>query len=183
MYTFSPKISEALEFAAIAHKEQVRKGGAGAPYISHPAAVGLILARAAFPEPVIIAGILHDVIEDTKFTATDIEKQFGPEVAALVKEVSEDRSLIFADRKEQYVEHLKTASSGAKAVSAADLLANHTSVLILLERGEDPWTIFTGGHERTVAFWQRRLEATKVGFNHPLIAELEEAQQKIINFT
>ena len=92
---------EALEFAALAL--ELRKEGLspqGIPYITHPAAVGLILTRAGMDEEVIIAGILHDVIEDTDKTHADIAASFGKRVADLVAEESEDPSLPYAEMKE-----------------------------------------------------------------------------------
>ena len=86
-------IDLAIEVAAKAHQNQVRKG-TDIPYITHPLAVGIILAKAGCSDEVIVAGILHDTLEDTPLTLDCIQETFGPRVASIVKGASEpDRSL------------------------------------------------------------------------------------------
>ena len=86
------KIHDAIIFAAKAHEGQRRKG-TDIPYITHPFEVAQILMEAGCDETLIIAGLLHDTLEDTEVTAAEIEEQFGPEVLALVDSDSEDKSL------------------------------------------------------------------------------------------
>ncbi len=126
----SEKTLEALEFASIAHRVQHRKGAQDVPYISHPAMVGTILARGGFDESTVIAGILHDVIEDTSFGYSDIAEKFGKEIANTVMHVSEDKSLPYLERKQKYLDNLKTAPEEALAVSMADSMANLMSISI-----------------------------------------------------
>lgn len=82
------KLDLAIEFAAKAHGEQKRKG-TDIPYISHPFAVGMILQQAKCEEDVVMAGILHDTLEDTETTEDDIRSLFGEKVLALVIGASE----------------------------------------------------------------------------------------------
>ncbi|BCD67976.1 bifunctional (p)ppGpp synthetase/guanosine-3',5'-bis(diphosphate) 3'-pyrophosphohydrolase [Nitratiruptor sp. YY09-18] len=79
----SPKIDEALEFAIRAHEGQKRKSGE--PYVVHPILVATITAYITNDETMIIAALLHDVVEDTPYTLEDIESRFGDEVAHLVE--------------------------------------------------------------------------------------------------
>ena len=86
-------IKSAIEVAVRAHEGQVRKG-TQTPYIIHPLSVGIILAKAGAPDEVIIAGILHDTIEDTPVTCEQVRGTFGGTIANLVKGASEsDKSL------------------------------------------------------------------------------------------
>ncbi|MBV5337765.1 MAG: bifunctional (p)ppGpp synthetase/guanosine-3',5'-bis(diphosphate) 3'-pyrophosphohydrolase, partial [Deltaproteobacteria bacterium] len=85
---YSARINKALEFSAKAHLSQVRKG-IDIPYITHPFAVGMILANAGCSEEIIVAGILHDTVEDTETTIEDIKAAFGEEVATIVAGCSE----------------------------------------------------------------------------------------------
>ena len=78
----SPRIIHAVEVARKAHEGQFRK--TGEPYIVHPLAVKKILEEWGMDEDTIIAGILHDTIEDTSLTLEDIRKEFGESVAFLV---------------------------------------------------------------------------------------------------
>ena len=85
------KIHDAIIFAAKAHEGQRRKG-TDIPYITHPFEVAQILMEAGCDETLIIAGLLHDTLEDTEVTAAEIEEQFGPEVLALVDSDTQRRS-------------------------------------------------------------------------------------------
>ena len=96
------KIHDAIIFAAKAHEGQRRKG-TDIPYITHPFEVAQILMEAGCDETLIIAGLLHDPLEDTEVTAAEIEEQFGPEVLALVDSDSEDKSLSWEDRKKPQI--------------------------------------------------------------------------------
>ena len=86
MKSDSPRIEKAIEIAKKAHKGQLRK--TGEPYIVHPLAVKKILEDWGMDEDTIIAGILHDTIEDTKLTLEDIKQEFGGPVAFLVDGVT-----------------------------------------------------------------------------------------------
>jgi guanosine-3',5'-bis(diphosphate) 3'-pyrophosphohydrolase len=187
MSFFSPKLLEALEFASIAHKGQLRKFPANVPYISHLAAVAGILSRAGFREEVIIAGLLHDIIEDTNFNAEDIQEPFGGEVLALVTAVTENKSLPWAERKEKYLKQIETASEEAKAISAADLFANRMSNLLGLRRGENPWTKFSRQPveyaRRIFEIDTRRLNIIKNSAKIPFIAELEAVMKEVEDLT
>ena len=83
------RIDEAIKLSSIAHNGQFRKGNK-IPYISHPLAVGLILQKVGATNEQIIAGILHDTIEDTYLEFADIEEKFGIKIAKLVSDCSEE---------------------------------------------------------------------------------------------
>ena len=103
------QIEEAIEIAAEAHQGQYRKG-TNTPYITHPYAVGLILMEAGCPEAVIIAGILHDTVEDTDLTLEFIRERFGDAIANIVDGCSEDKALRWRARKTERIEALRSAS-------------------------------------------------------------------------
>lgn len=179
------KLLRAFEFAAVAHKEQTRKESAGVPYFSHPAAVALILSRGGFSEEVIIAGLLHDVVEDTSYTAEDVKELFGERVKELVLGVTEDQSLPWAERKSAYIENIKKADAETKAISAADMLANRLSRLDLLKQGINPWKVFdedSGYPARVMANDKKRIAAIKSGLEHPIINELEIIEHEVEEF-
>jgi (p)ppGpp synthase/HD superfamily hydrolase len=169
----SERVLMALRFAAIAHREQRRKDRFESPYISHPAAVGMILGKAGANDDVVCAGIMHDVIEDTKFSYENIEKGFGSSVADLVKWVSENKDLEFLERKESYLVNLANAPMEARMISAADLLANRVDMLALHRQGEDIWSKFTWGAKDTFSYDRRRIGIIKELVKHPFVEELE----------
>jgi (p)ppGpp synthase/HD superfamily hydrolase len=152
-------IDRALEVAAVAHRNQVRKG-TDVPYISHPAAVALLLAKAGCSDEVVAAGMLHDTVEDTYITLADIEREFGPEVAAIVAGCSEPaKSVPWEARKEHTLAHLRSASWEVRAVSCADKLHNVRSTLAEFERyGEGVWTRFKRGRDKQEWYYRSLVE-------------------------
>lgn len=176
---FGPPILKALEFAALAHHGQVRKGVREVPYISHPAAVGLILARAGMSDAVVIAGVLHDTVEDTYVTEVAIRAEFGEVVAGLVAEVTLDATLPHDEQKKKYLDHIRVASVDAKAISAADKIANLTNVILMHEMGEAVMeSVLRRGAEINLAIARARVEAVCTNFNHPLAHELQQVLSK-----
>ena len=94
-------IEKAYSFAKTAHKDQVRKDGK--PYISHPVAVALILAKLGFNEDVVSAALLHDVVEDCGITLDDLKIEFNANVAELVDCVSAiDKEKFVFDKDDLY---------------------------------------------------------------------------------
>jgi len=101
-------LQNAFLFAKNAHQEQMRESGK--PYWEHPANVACILASMNMDAPTIIAGLLHDIIEDTKYTYEDISKAFGSEIADLVEGVSKLKKYHYKthkSRKEQQAENFR----------------------------------------------------------------------------
>ncbi|MCC7356022.1 MAG: bifunctional (p)ppGpp synthetase/guanosine-3',5'-bis(diphosphate) 3'-pyrophosphohydrolase [Candidatus Doudnabacteria bacterium] len=178
---FSKNLLSALKFASVAHADQKRKDEARSPYISHPAAVGYILQRAGFDEDVIIAGILHDVIEDTTYTYADIEKRFGKKVADLVQEVSEDVHAPYDQRKDGYIDKLKMDSPEGCAISGADLLANRIDMLLNLDAGDDLWARppYSLDFDKKLARDLKRIEIIKSKVKLPFIDELESVTVEV----
>ncbi len=99
-------IEKAYHIADKAHEGQLRKSGE--PYIMHPLCVAIILAELELDKETIVAGILHDVIEDTVMTNEEIEKEFSPEILLLVDGVTKLTQLNFqADKLEMQAENLR----------------------------------------------------------------------------
>lgn len=125
------RIYEALEFAALAHEGQFRKNPSKRlPYFIHCAAVGMTLQEAGYDQETVIAGILHDTLEDTETSFDDIVEHFGRDIAELVRAVSyPEPHRPWRERKERYIEHLTRADPRAVAISAADKTHNLRSLL------------------------------------------------------
>src|SRR5664279_3764659 len=116
----------AIAFAAHKHRDQRRKDLVASPYINHPIGLANLLANEAGieDERVLIAAILHDTIEDTETTEQELIREFGKEVADIVMEVTDDKTLSKADRKRLQIEHAGTVSRRAKLVKLADKICN-----------------------------------------------------------
>ena len=139
------QIEEAIEIAAEAHQGQYRKG-TRTPYITHPYAVGLILLEAGCPEAVIVAGILHDTVEDTELTLEFIQERFGGYIAGIVEGCSEDKALRWRARKTERIEALRSASPEVCTVTCADKLHNLRTIISAYDIiGEAVWERFHGG--------------------------------------
>jgi guanosine-3',5'-bis(diphosphate) 3'-pyrophosphohydrolase len=92
-------MTKAFEMARTAHSQQIRKSGEG--YINHPLAVAKIVADIGLDETTVIAALLHDAVEDTEITVADVERDFGPEVAAIVDGVTKLDRIRFDSKEEQ----------------------------------------------------------------------------------
>jgi (p)ppGpp synthase/HD superfamily hydrolase len=170
----SELVHRALDFAAVAHREQLRKSPeAQIPYVAHCAGVAVTLARHGFGDDVVAAGALHDTLEDTETTAEELERRFGPRVRALVEACTEqDRALPWEERKARYIARLRTAEPEARAVSAADKLHNLESLLLTCRAGLDPFAQMKRGRAVQLDRFHRFLEALADGWQHPLVDEV-----------
>src|SRR3954466_13366945 len=118
-----PMTRAALEFAASRHAGQVRDADQ-APFILHPLEVAHLLHGRDYPDHVIAAGVLHDLLEDTDVTRDELAERFGAEVAGLVAAVSEpEGDGTYVERKRQLRDVMAAASTDAAAVFAADKVA------------------------------------------------------------
>jgi (p)ppGpp synthase/HD superfamily hydrolase len=131
---------QALHFAAHKHRDQRRKDLHRTPYINHPIAVANILLNEAgvTDECVLIAALLHDTVEDTKTTFEEIEQHFGQMIRAIVSEVTDDKSLPKAVRKQQQLEHASQLSDRARLVKLADKTANLRDITAATPEG---WSV------------------------------------------
>jgi guanosine-3',5'-bis(diphosphate) 3'-pyrophosphohydrolase len=119
-------VIKALAFAADKHRNQKRKDADASPYINHPIGLADVLANEAFieDERVLVAAILHDTMEDTETTEQELIRLFGKDVADIVLEVTDDKSLPKAERKRLQIEHAPSLSRRAKLVKLADKICN-----------------------------------------------------------
>jgi guanosine-3',5'-bis(diphosphate) 3'-pyrophosphohydrolase len=119
-------VMRAASFAADRHRRQRRKDAEASPYINHPLALADLLAgEGGISDPIVLAAaLLHDTVEDTETTLEEIAAGFGAEVAAIVAEVTDDKSLPKAERKRLQVAKAAGKSERAKLVKLADKICN-----------------------------------------------------------
>ncbi len=142
------KYDQALQMAMTAHAGQTRKNSIE-PYIEHPKRVAEILRTAGFREEVVIAGLLHDVVEDSPIQNEEIRAQFGKEVAEIVAYHTEDKSLTWEERKQHTIDTLKNAPKEVQALIIADKLDNIQSIIKQYkELGDQVWNAFKRGREQ-----------------------------------
>jgi GTP diphosphokinase / guanosine-3',5'-bis(diphosphate) 3'-diphosphatase len=135
-------IFKALDFAAKKHREQRRKDVNATPYINHPIDLARLLTNEAqIVDPnVIVAAILHDTVEDTETTLAELQDEFGLDIAEIVAEVTDDKSLSSQERKQGQIDRAAESSDKAKLIKLADKICNlrdlekHTPVDWSLQR-------------------------------------------------
>ncbi len=98
-------IRKAYEYTQKVHEGQNRKSGE--PYLAHPLAVAMVLAELKLDPTAIVAGLLHDSVEDTTVTIEDIKKEFGPQVAHIVEGVTKISKIDFASSEERQAENVR----------------------------------------------------------------------------
>lgn len=121
------KIILAANFAANKHRDQRRKDREASPYINHPLALAFVLTNEVAgiaEEDVIAAAILHDTIEDTDTSTAEINQLFGGTVLRIVLELTDDKSLPKAVRKQLQIDNASRLSREAKLVKLADKICN-----------------------------------------------------------
>lgn len=175
------RIQKAINLSAEKHLGQIRKAD-GLPYIVHPFGVAWILSECSDDEDVIVAGLLHDVLEDVKgYYFEDMQKDFGDKVALIVKGVSEDKDpnvetdekATWMERKQKYLDHLRSSSDESILVSAADKVHNLRSMKAAYEaHGEAIWQSFNSPSDKKLWFYEEVLK----------IAQEKLGEHKLINY-
>ena len=124
-------IFEAAIFAACKHQGHVRKDEHASPYITHPLSVAseIYATGKVDDQPILVAAILHDTLEDTKTTQDELRQRFGEDVLSIVLEVTDDKSLIKEHRKQLQVIHASHLSYPAKIIKLADKITNCRDIL------------------------------------------------------
>jgi len=133
------KVARALDYAARKHVGQRRKGEAKEPYVNHLAEVAYLLAEATNGDDtnLVIAGLLHDCIEDQGVTHEELVELFGADVADLVRDVTDDKTLLKAERKRLQVERAPHKSDRAKMLKIADKTSNLRAIAVSPPSGWD----------------------------------------------
>lgn len=164
--TVDPAFAAALAFAAAAHATQPRKG-TSFPYVVHPIRVAEILYRHGCEPDVVVAGLLHDVLEDTGAEVEELRNQFSPRVARLVESVSEPSKLRGEDRPrvermDEAIAHVTTEPDlDVLRIIAADKLDNVRSIRdTIAERGASAtWALFNAPAEEQSRYYRHVAEA------------------------
>ncbi len=181
MNAYSEKYHAALVLAARAHRNQTRKGS-DIPYLVHPVQVSIILLRHAFQEDMVLAGLLHDVVEDTETPLHRIEAEFGPAVAGMVAVLTEQKREDGVERpwevrKREALEALRRGGADAVAVKGADAIHNARSLAAQLrDQGGAVWDLYSRGPDETLSYYRSVAAIVRGRLGElPLTGELEEA--------
>lgn len=176
---------KAKKFAINAHRGQVRKSDPIKPMIVHPINVGQILKEYGYDSEVVAAGYLHDVVEDTKYTLEDIEKEFGKNIASLVDGASEpDKSLSWEERKQHTIDRTKKLDQRHKAIICADKISNLEDFRFLSEiNGKYDFSAFKRGFDSQKWYYTEIYNSLLVNdsIDNPMLVRLKELIDYIYN--
>ncbi|NKC33898.1 HD domain-containing protein [Falsiroseomonas selenitidurans] len=163
----SALLLRAAVFAARVHAGHRRKGDAAEPYVNHVLEVAQILAEHGAPPEAVLAGLLHDTVEDSDndpepVTHATLVTEFGEAVAGLVAEATDDKSLPKEARKALQVKHAPGRSAAAKMLKLADKISNLRAITASPPANWD--------HARRVEYvgWAGRVAAGLKGANPTL---------------
>lgn len=181
---FTSKIHKAIKKASVLHLGQRRKAD-GTPFIMHPFSVALILSKYTDDEDIIVAALLHDVLEDVEaYTAEDLKRDFGLKITRIVEGISEDespskssadRKASWLKRKESYLAKLRNDSFEALMISCADKIHNLISMMEeYKEQGESMWKAFNAPQDKRLWFYGEVLAILKKRLASEIVKELEK---------
>ncbi len=159
-----PLTQAAIEFAQERHGGQ-RRLADGAPFVLHPLEVASLLERSHYPDHVVAAAVLHDVLEDTDAERSELESRFGPDVSALVALVSDDLSVPDEeDRRDDVRERVRRAGGYAPVVYAADKVSKVRELRILLLTGfpEEEAEIKRERYRRSLAMLEETIPGSRI---------------------
>jgi (p)ppGpp synthase/HD superfamily hydrolase len=166
-------LEKSVRIATSAHQGQKRKE-ADIPYISHPIMVAFKLMKYGFADEIIAAALVHDVLEDTEFSAEQLHHELGDKVFDIVRAVTNDDTLSWEDKKMKYVETVRSGPEGAKAVVIADKIHNAESLIAAYQiQGPIVWKNFNRGKAKKMWFEYAVLKMLQETWSHPMISEYE----------
>lgn len=180
----TPRLNASISLAAHLHRNQFRKDTRRTPYVSHLYAVAVLISSVTDDEDIIIAGLMHDSLEDVKDYSYDLlVRDCGPRVASIVLSVTEpldanksdDEQLPWLTRKEAYLERLRNGTVESAIVSCADKIHNTESfILSAQEEGEAFTSRFHGSTKNMIWFHNEVLSivTSKLDQDHLLVARL-----------
>jgi guanosine-3',5'-bis(diphosphate) 3'-pyrophosphohydrolase len=169
------RVLSAAIIAAEAHRNQRRKDKVGTPYINHPITVAALASTVTSDTDIVVAALLHDVVEDTILTLDDVEQFCGKYVADIVGEVTDDKKLPWAERKQAQIDHAPHLSDAAAIVKVADKIANVSD----LRSPEASWSL-----ERRLQYatWAAKVVNSITNAPEALVATFNDTFVKAIQY-
>ncbi len=169
-------ILKAAHFAAVRHSGQRRKGATGEPYVNHLLEVAELVAGALDePDPhLVMAALLHDAVEDVGVTKQELIETFGDDVANLVMEVTDDKSLPKKERKRLQVVNAPHKSVRAQVIKLADKISNLRAILA------SPPTDWSVERQREYFAWAKQVVEALSAPNPGLKAEFDHVHARFV---
>lgn len=172
--------NEAISFAVEKHKNQKRKG-TDWPYVVHLYDVMQILQKNKANLETIIAGILHDTVEDTDTTLEEIEQKFGTNIKNMVDILSEKKNLPYSERKLLQAKRLQNATIQTKMIKCADCLSNLSAIKYDLVRDANTWNKFNAPKEKIQIHYAEIIKAMSNLEAFEMYKELKSIFNEVFN--
>lgn len=175
------RLQEAINEASRLHRDQIRRDALSTPYITHLVGVMILLSSATHDEDILIAGLLHDALEDVAdYTPEMLEEKFGTRVLDIIMGVTEQSKLhgekkSWQDTKSEYLEHLRESSDESVMVSLADKIQNTRSLIEMINLVHGAaLPQFGSDHEKRLWFHTEvcNIGKERLGDDHILVEEL-----------
>jgi (p)ppGpp synthase/HD superfamily hydrolase len=167
-----PTVRAAVAWASQLHGDQVRSVDR-APFVLHPLEVASLLSGRGFDDDVVVAGVLHDLVENTEASVADVGARFGERVAAIVNAVSEDDSIEdYGERKAALRARACAAGVEARAVYTADKIAKARE--LRSQAARDPSVLTDPQNVRKLEHYEASLDELRAAAeDHPMVDQLE----------
>jgi (p)ppGpp synthase/HD superfamily hydrolase len=184
---FTPRLDEAIKLASRLHREQTRSDNERTPYVSHLVAVAAILSSVTDDEDIIIAGLMHDSLEDVPhYTYDSLVADCGARVADIVTHVTEpldankdvSDQLPWLTRKEAYLAVLRSGGVESAMVSSADKIHNTESFIRDIQKEDGVFASrFSSSARNRLWFHEQSLAIVteKLGGFHALVCMFRES--------
>ena len=191
----SERLFFAINTATQLHRNQIRKDKEQTPYISHLFSVMTLLSSVTSDEDVLIAGLLHDVLEDVaEYSKEKLQKDFGERVYTYVSFVTEELDphkemgdqVPWLTRKENYIQKLRLAKAESILISLADKIHNLSSIKYALETGDtELFSKFNGSFANQLFFYEAIISIGEkhLGDGHPFVIRIKSLVQEITVLT
>lgn len=172
------RLGAAFALTISVHGDQRRKGD-GVPYLTHLMAVSALVGEFGGDEDLMIAGLLHDALEDQphRITLAEITERFGWRVARVVEGCSDCRAKPkppWEDRKHAFLERLPLQGPDVRLVTAADKLHNATSLVrAVRDQGDAAWAVYNAPKQRQCWYLRSCVTALRSGWSHPIVDALD----------
>ncbi len=158
-------LSSTINWIAVQHGDQLRKG-TEIPYVAHVFGVtSLLMTHGIVKKEILIAALLHDAVEDTSVTLEQTRETFGDEIASMVAMLSEDKTKGWEERKQTAIDHIATLPLEVKWIKLADKVNSLEMMTSEIEEGTMNWDKFNRGYDSQKWFYTT------------IFAELEKDEQ------
>lgn len=171
-HIYTPRLERAIQKAVLVHRDQVRRTPDEMPYISHLFSVFALLLTYTRDEDTLIAGLLHDSIEDTDYTFEELERDFGKEVRDIVAGVTEEKEkdgegLPWLERKRGNLENLRKSGQKSMLISAVDKIYNLNALVSDSKLyGDSMWDFLSPGADEKLWFHREVIDILEESFNN-----------------